>query len=305
MKYDELMDPECVLLSDAINMIPGLLTTGSCCGHGKQGMFIYFNLDRVNDMFVLVRCLDPRYGAPVGWRCCVQDTDLPERRLAFHVESTSVGEQAYVESKRIAELIREFLRSDSLMAYWGIEKRKRMPVLEPEAMLRVHYLPSGSERSVCGRGHTAKRGLAAVSSALMSRVTCRKCIGYLQKAGNLPLPSVGETVGKDGLLKLRVVKVTNRPKGECHYVAGRQTFSWVVDSQRHRQEDFCGNSRRFVGQNGMAIESYCQPGYSDSEGCITVRGNAPERDGHEVEMAVSWWPLLAGVVEEYVEAMSV
>ena len=42
------MDPESVALCDAINSVPGLFTTESCCGHGKHPFKIFFKVRRLS-----------------------------------------------------------------------------------------------------------------------------------------------------------------------------------------------------------------------------------------------------------------
>jgi len=42
MKYDENMDAECIPLCDALNLLPGIKTFESCCGHGEKPFAIHF-----------------------------------------------------------------------------------------------------------------------------------------------------------------------------------------------------------------------------------------------------------------------
>ena len=42
MTYDDAMDSECIALCDAINAVPGLCTTSSCCGHGRRPFRVSF-----------------------------------------------------------------------------------------------------------------------------------------------------------------------------------------------------------------------------------------------------------------------
>lgn len=45
--YPDDMDPECVPLCDALNMLPGIRTTSSCCGHGEREFTVFFAADTV------------------------------------------------------------------------------------------------------------------------------------------------------------------------------------------------------------------------------------------------------------------
>jgi len=41
----EGLDPECATLVDALNGLPGVRTTESCCGHGKAPFVMFFHCD--------------------------------------------------------------------------------------------------------------------------------------------------------------------------------------------------------------------------------------------------------------------
>ena len=41
--YDGKMDAACIRLCDALNKVPGIHTTESCCGHGKQNFVVFFS----------------------------------------------------------------------------------------------------------------------------------------------------------------------------------------------------------------------------------------------------------------------
>jgi hypothetical protein len=119
-KKPQPMDPECLALCDAINAIPGLKTHSSCSGHGKEPFRIWFCAETVRSLFILVRHLDTRYGAPVGWTCQVEDTDLVEEPVVFMVERQYDGPQIYGEADRISGLIQDFLANDRFMSMWGL-----------------------------------------------------------------------------------------------------------------------------------------------------------------------------------------
>lgn len=54
MDYPSNMDPECVPLCDALNALPGIVTTESCCGHGEYPHRIFFNAETVESLLPIV-----------------------------------------------------------------------------------------------------------------------------------------------------------------------------------------------------------------------------------------------------------
>lgn len=57
------LDPECVKLCVALNKLPGIRTTESCCGHGKEKFHIWFDVTDWNarGMILLARLTCNRY----------------------------------------------------------------------------------------------------------------------------------------------------------------------------------------------------------------------------------------------------
>ena len=79
------LDPQCVELFHALNGLPGIWTTGCCCGHGTQPYRFWFKTRNIyaRGFVGLLRAIDPRYGAPVGWAIWIQSTDLVEDPHTF------------------------------------------------------------------------------------------------------------------------------------------------------------------------------------------------------------------------------
>lgn len=123
--YDDRMDPECVQLCDAVNSIAGLETVSSCCGHGKTPFRIFFYLrdkTKINNLSVISRVMDRRYGGPVNWECVLEGTDAPEYMPYFCITSgASRGEKAYAESIDIAENMSFHLQHENFIALFGIK----------------------------------------------------------------------------------------------------------------------------------------------------------------------------------------
>jgi len=78
------MDIACVNLVEALNKLPGIKTTESCCGHGENTYNIWFEMD-TNDLgaIILSRCMSGRYycyekgeqRADPQWRVYLADTE--------------------------------------------------------------------------------------------------------------------------------------------------------------------------------------------------------------------------------------
>ena len=95
-------DPECAALCQAINLIEGIETCESCCGHGKSPYRIWF--------YARCLCRLPYVACwfQYGWRVTVQtDDDLSP--AWFMIEGPA---GAYDEADEIAGLIREVIQGD-------------------------------------------------------------------------------------------------------------------------------------------------------------------------------------------------
>lgn len=121
MKYDGLMDKECIALCDAINEIPFLMTTESCCGHSKDTLNIWLKTKNIQGLYILARAIDRRYGGPVNdkkeWRLLVEDNDRM-MDVIFRLESSCIGEEAYKQANIIAENIKVTLKHKNCMKAW-------------------------------------------------------------------------------------------------------------------------------------------------------------------------------------------
>jgi hypothetical protein len=113
------LDPECLALCVAMNKLPGIQTTNSCCGHGDsegirrktiaQGsMFtpdpywIFFQLNKPEDMLPLLYWIDHCH-SPLKGRWTVQPyTDCAGDRVFWMLEGPT-GMVAYEDSLVIAE----------------------------------------------------------------------------------------------------------------------------------------------------------------------------------------------------------
>jgi hypothetical protein len=119
MNYTGRMDRQCLALCDALNLIPGIETSESCCGHGRHPYWIWFvarGRDALKGLTVVGRVFDRRYGGIEGWRCEVDNHDVQRRCPAFLITSgDAVGRKIYSDSKKIAKNIREHLNHPAFM----------------------------------------------------------------------------------------------------------------------------------------------------------------------------------------------
>lgn len=75
-RYDGRMDEECIPLCDALNSLPGVETTSSCCGHCKNDFIIFFNCNNSYSLSVIARAFSRRYsGTFLAWKIEVETHD--------------------------------------------------------------------------------------------------------------------------------------------------------------------------------------------------------------------------------------
>jgi hypothetical protein len=94
------MDKECVALCEAINLMPGLSTVESCCGHGQDPFCIWFKTKGLRYLPKLLYWFG--YREFNRW-VVVVNTDCLCSPVTFLIVGP-VG--AYKEAKKIAELIK-------------------------------------------------------------------------------------------------------------------------------------------------------------------------------------------------------
>jgi hypothetical protein len=104
-KYDGDIDMECVALCDAMNLVPGIRTRSSCCGHGKSEYRIFFEADSLASLPPLLYWFAGCHCGHYGWRITVT-TDCGMCPAYFYVEGP-IGKAAYKQAEEIASLIKE------------------------------------------------------------------------------------------------------------------------------------------------------------------------------------------------------
>ena len=104
-KYDDKMDKEVLELCDAMNRLPGVTTTSSCCGHGNSPYAIFFEAEFQEDVAPVSYFVDACHTGHKGWQVIVR-ADCAMIYRSFLLEGP-VG--AFAESEDIAIHINEFV----------------------------------------------------------------------------------------------------------------------------------------------------------------------------------------------------
>jgi hypothetical protein len=66
------MDNECINICKAMNALPGIRTTESCCGHGADPFRIWFEADDLGSLPPIAHLTDPCLGGFSGWHLLVE-----------------------------------------------------------------------------------------------------------------------------------------------------------------------------------------------------------------------------------------
>ena len=143
--YDEF-DPECVELCRAINVLPGVYTCDSCCGHGAEPfrIFLCFDAADVRGLVLLTRALDHRYSPGPRWVLDLSITDVADPRNLAHPISIRLsspegvrGSVAYQQAHELADHIAIHLNHPNFLHGFGLDSLKGLlpiPDSAPEWM---------------------------------------------------------------------------------------------------------------------------------------------------------------------------
>lgn len=122
------LDPEVSSLVDALNAIPTVRTTESCCGHGTEPLRVFFEVEDMAWLYVVGRAIDRNYGG-YGFRCELTTTDLPERPVGFVLVTDTddplrgpplLGQAAYEAADALAGRIRDLLTRDGVLRHFNL-----------------------------------------------------------------------------------------------------------------------------------------------------------------------------------------
>ena len=138
--YDNDLDQKVVDLCNALNSLPGIKTKGSCCGHGKGPLRIYFQVDATHDsrlqgLFFFTRCADRRYwGHGYDWSIELSVSDKPKHPLptTFILTSargwgggkTTVGKEAYDQAIDLVRNMNDHLNHEAFMNGFSLDVEK-------------------------------------------------------------------------------------------------------------------------------------------------------------------------------------
>jgi len=122
-EYDAFMDKQCLNICNAINLIKGIKTTESCCGHNRNRFRIWLTCDinYIRNINIISKALNRRYGGPSNndnneWVCSVYFSDRNSclgknhKIIVFCIESFYKGRKAYWEANKIAKNIKDILK---------------------------------------------------------------------------------------------------------------------------------------------------------------------------------------------------
>jgi hypothetical protein len=130
--YDGFMDDECIELCNAMNALPGIETTESCCGHaGFASPFrIWFKVKEGEQagLFFLTRCVDRRYWKyGYLWKIELSVGDIFDGTLpiTFLLSSGSiVGEDAYAQAHDLVENMNYHLNHENFIKEYNLDIKK-------------------------------------------------------------------------------------------------------------------------------------------------------------------------------------
>ena len=115
------IDPEVINLVGAINMVPGLRTTGSCSGHGGEPLVVFIECNHPKSLYPVAVNVDRRYSrhghgpGPTtrGWQLLLVVSDVPQSPIRYMLTSwRECGQRAYKEADMLAERIMDTLNSN-------------------------------------------------------------------------------------------------------------------------------------------------------------------------------------------------
>lgn len=127
--YPADMDKQCIPLCDALNAIPGIHTYESCCGHNHHPFWIWFTITGpIQNLTVVGRVFDRRYGAPEGWTCTLDNTDSVTYSPTFWISSNKIwGPKAYRDAKKITNNIYGHLTHKAFIDLFDIQTHGGIP----------------------------------------------------------------------------------------------------------------------------------------------------------------------------------
>ena len=144
-KYDGKMDKECIPLCDALNSLPDVETTESCCGHCKDRFRIFFKCKNPYSLSVIARVFNRRYsGTKLQWIIEVETHD--NGGYNYFVHSVEAYENNTMMEKDISQLVEN-------IKYWSSEKYKEHFIngVKSEEKKKLNLKPFNFEQAKAGK----------------------------------------------------------------------------------------------------------------------------------------------------------
>src|SRR5208337_4506476 len=115
VEYTDKMDPECIALCDALNEIPKIATTESCCGHGKRNFLVFFTTDSFEALAEVCYYFHQCHSGVVDWKVIAR-TDCSMAANRFMIEGP-IGD--FKGAEQIAKVILHYLQIKEELAPLG------------------------------------------------------------------------------------------------------------------------------------------------------------------------------------------
>jgi hypothetical protein len=114
MKYDKYIDKEVIPLCNVLNKLPGIQTSFSCCGHGKDHLYVCFFADNMMDLCPILENLYNGKTEAI-WNCEVMHWPwLANKHMMFRLKNGYMGKEAYKQSNKLAELLSKYTITKNL-----------------------------------------------------------------------------------------------------------------------------------------------------------------------------------------------
>lgn len=105
-------DKEVINLCLALNKFPEIKTTSSCCGHGKDPIRIWLQVENIPTLSVFGWAGCFRHWCWRGnWNLLIDlsDPNCTGKHISLLLESTDMGQTAYEKAEKMAKGIEKFL----------------------------------------------------------------------------------------------------------------------------------------------------------------------------------------------------
>lgn len=186
-KYDGKMDKECIPLCDALNSLPDVETTESCCGHCKDRFRIFFKCKNPYSLSVIARVFNRRYsGTKLQWIIEVETHD--NGGYNYFVHSVEAYENNIIMMKDVSQLVEN-------IKHWSSKEYKEyfLNGIVNEDEKKLNLKPFNLEAAKAGKPVCTRDGRKA-------RIICFDSKNDLQR----PIVALVEDNGKELLYEYTI-----------------------------------------------------------------------------------------------------